>query len=128
MTSSTFVTLSPCPSCITSFVTLTSRMITTHVIFTMSYTVLTTVYTVPPLATFYYIEKRIYLKVNCDSNNTWMKYNIPHCHLTCITICSCPPRYTRETRSVLYMTRAVFTVSGTWSVTIYPVDTGIFTS
>lgn len=61
MTSSTFVTRSPCPSCSTSFVTLTSCMITTHVIFTISNTVLTTVHTVPPLATFCYIENLLHI-------------------------------------------------------------------
>lgn len=57
-----------------------------------------------------------------------MKYNIPHCHLTCVTICPCPPWFTREARSVLYMTCVLFTVPGTWRVTVTAVDTGIFTT
>lgn len=60
MTISTFVARSPCPSWSTPFVTLTSRMITTHVIFTISYTVLTTVHTVQSLATFCYIENLLH--------------------------------------------------------------------
>lgn len=35
--------------------------------------------------------------------------------------------FTQGARSVLYVTHAVFTVSGTWSVTVTTVDTGIIT-
>lgn len=53
----TFVTLSSCPSSSTSSVALTSYVITGNIVFTMSYALLTTVYTVPSISTFFYTEK-----------------------------------------------------------------------
>lgn len=50
------------------------------------------------------------------------------CYLTCVTIYSSPPRFTVKTRSILYVTRAVFTVCGTWGVTVTAVETSSTTS
>lgn len=53
-TSFTYVS---CPTSITSFVTLTSHMITDDTVFTMSYTLLATIDTVPSLCTFWLNEE-----------------------------------------------------------------------
>lgn len=50
------------------------------------------------------------------------------CHLTCFTINSTPPNFTRGTRSTLYVTCIVFTIGGTRYVTVITVETGIITS
>lgn len=49
-------------------------------------------------------------------------------HLTFVTIHSSPSRFASETCSILYVTRAIFTVCGTRSVTVTAVDTSIITS
>lgn len=54
--------------------------------------------------------------------------NINTCIHTYITIQPSPSRFTQEARSVFYVTRPVFTVSGAWRVTVTTVDTGIATS
>lgn len=50
------------------------------------------------------------------------------CHLTCMTIHSSPSSFTHETRSTLYVTRVVFTVSRAWHVAVFTVETSIITS
>lgn len=50
------------------------------------------------------------------------------CHLTCITVFSTPSMFTCEASSTLYVTRVVFTVRGTGSVTVTAVETSILTS
>lgn len=51
-----------------------------------------------------------------------------HCHFTCIAICSSPSSFTQETRSTLYVARAVFTVGRTRGVTVNAEKTGILTA
>lgn len=56
---------------------------------------------------------------------------MPHCticDLTCIAIYSTPPRFTRNTRSALHVTRVVFTINGTRRVTLATVETSIITT
>lgn len=55
----TFVTQRSCPSSIAPSVTVTSHVITGHTVSTVSYTLLTTVYTVPTFCTFYSYVKNI---------------------------------------------------------------------
>lgn len=49
-------------------------------------------------------------------------------HLTCITMNASPSRFTCETCSIQYVTRAVFTVDGTVRVTVTTVKTSIIAS
>lgn len=51
-----------------------------------------------------------------------------HRHLTCITVCPSPSRFTRGTHSTLYVTRAVFTVGWTRCVTVTAEETDILTA
>lgn len=48
--------------------------------------------------------------------------------LTFFTMYISPSRFARETRSILYVTRAVFTISGTGHVTVTAVESSIITS
>lgn len=55
----TFITQNPCPSSITSCITLTSHVVTVNFLSTMSTTRLSTVFTVPPFFTCCYTEKKV---------------------------------------------------------------------
>lgn len=48
--------------------------------------------------------------------------------LTCIAMHISPSRFARETHSTLYVTRAVFTISGTGCVTVTAVESSNITS
>lgn len=52
ITSITFITKSSCPSSVTSFVTLTSHVITYSVVSTLSYALLRAIHSIPPFSTF----------------------------------------------------------------------------
>lgn len=60
----TFIAQQPCPSSITSTVTLTSHVVTYSTVFTMSSTVMRAVVTERTISAFCFSDKKIFIKVH----------------------------------------------------------------
>lgn len=133
----TFKTESSCPSSFTSFIALTCHVVTCSFFYTMSCALLTAVNAIPSFSTFYLYKTHSsslkwfnFIKIGQikENHKQFELFRGTICYLTCFTINSTPPNFTRGTHSTLYVTCIVFTVGGTRCVTVITVDTGIITS
>lgn len=130
----TFITENSCPFSFTSFITLTCHVVTCSFFYTTSCALLTTINAISSFSTFCLYKthssslkwlnfiKRGQIK---DNHKQFELLRGTICHLTCFTINSTPPNFTRST---LYVTCIVFTIGGTRCVTVITVQTGIITS
>lgn len=124
----TVVTPGPRPSSITACVTQTSHVITYHTVSTVSYTLLSTVYSKPAFFAFYkykkpnYFMKRLqFIFIYLVLSFTFLRVLIDL--ITCVdltwnTCFTNPPRNTSKTGSKMYVTIFVFTAYRTGDATV----------